>query len=188
MNEMFMKFLTNLGGMGAKGNYNPSLKVTQSGGSATAAPWWARAAFAGNSKKVMKEGLLGIKDRKPSTSKYAAKFAAEQKALQDKALEQKFTTLDSDQLPGSFTNDRDRVAQKIAKASQNWNIPGLGQPNKPSKLDKKAKMDSYPIMKILERDKKLRQQQSQKASSRNAAQIAQRLRTKRTNPFQRPAR
>ena len=185
---MFMKFLSSLKGTGAKGNYNPSLQVTQAGGAATAAPWWARTAFAGNRQRVMKEGLLGIKDRKPSTSKYAAKFAAAQKALQDKALEKKFTTFDSDKLPGSFTNDRERVAQKIAKAAQNWKIPGMGQPNQLSKLDKyKAKMGDYQVMKILDRDKQLQQKQAQKASSLNAAQIAQRLRTS-GNLLQRPVR
>ena len=166
MNENFMKFLKSLKGIGTKGNYNPSLQVTQASGAATAAPWWARAAFAGRRQQVMKEGLLG---------KMPASYGTTPEYLKQKALEKKFSTFDKDALPGSFTDDRTRVAQKIAKAAQNWKIPGLGQPKPASKIDKFKDQfgggkEANLIQKIVDRDKRFQEEQ-RLAAERKAASL-----------------
>jgi len=106
--ETFMKFLATLGGgLSSLSGYNPSLKVKESGGGSGAAPWWSRTAFSGQRNRLEKE---------METSKLSEEY-------KQKSIDSKLTRFDSQTKPNSYTNDRERVAAKIAAASKKWKMP-----------------------------------------------------------------
>jgi len=112
MNETFMKFLKSLSGPGAiaTGGYNPMMQV-QEGSGIGAAPWWAGTAFAGQRERIAKS---------TPTIPGRAVYGRDAKDL---AIDRRMTSLDTKATPQSFTNDRERVAAKIAQASKKWKLP-----------------------------------------------------------------
>ena len=103
------------------------MQVQAGGGNPSAAPWWAATAFAQNRNRVMKasENAKGLPSRgrvqSPSTIQ--------------RALDRRLGSFDKS-AAGSSTNDRERVAAKIAAASKKWKLPGnspfVGKPNAPA--------------------------------------------------------
>jgi len=129
MNENFLKFLGSLAPLAKyrSGGYNPAMQIQAGGGNLSAAPWWAATAFAQNRNRVMKasESAKGLPSRGPVQSPFTIQ----------RALDRKLGSFDQS-AAGSSTNDRERVAAKIAAASKKWKLPGnspfVGKPNAPS--------------------------------------------------------
>ena len=103
------------------------MQVQAGGGNPSAAPWWAATAFAQNRNRVMKasENAKGL----PSRGRVQSPFTIQ------RALDRKLGSFDQS-AAGSSTNDRERVAAKIAAASKKWKLPGnspfVGKPNAPA--------------------------------------------------------
>lgn len=129
MDENFWKFLGSLSPLAKyqPGSYNPAMQVQAGGGNPSAAPWWAATAFAQNRNRVMKasESAKGLPSRGPVKSPFTIQ----------RALDRKLGSFDKS-AASSSTNDRERVAAKIAAASKKWKLPGnspfVGKPNAPA--------------------------------------------------------
>jgi len=116
MNETFMEFLKTLVSPVSTtgGGYNPEFLVNGSGGN-TAAPWWARSAFATQQKPTVSNPL-------PTTTSDGNPLTPEQIAFQ-KPIEWVRPGVGKTPDAKKYTNDRDRVAAKIVAASRKWKLP-----------------------------------------------------------------